>query len=386
MAYVRSDKGKKYLEKNVYEMAKERIKHTINITDEQIIGFSGGKDSLVLMNIVKEVYKELGINEKPKVFFLDEEIIPNAVEDFVKEIYNSQEYEFYWYAIPLESKKYILGKNYEYIQWDNDREWFREPPDFAIMDKSLKGLSEYNLDKYICKDLKGKVAIYRGIRTDESFYRFMTIYNNKSKYPWISKSKHSKRIINSQPIYDWTFDDIFLYFYKNRIHYCKTYDYQMWNQEPLRVATPMLAENKWKFSKFKSYDESFYDRIIEIFPEMRLNEKYLKDYKKSVDLSDYGANVKDVIRFIDDNIKDEAENNLAKKRIKQALKLRYASIGKHDKWFGGFPYYRLYKRILGGEYKKSLVPLKIYYRPDFFFEGYTEEDYQEYKKTRTNKW
>lgn len=301
MAYQRSDKAKQYLETNVYEEAKKRIEHTIKITDDRIVGFSGGKDSLVLLNLVKEVYDDLGLEEKVKVFFLDEEFVPQSVIDFVTEIYQSDVYDFRYYAVPLESQRFILNTNIKYTQWDKNRKWFREPPSFAIKD-DVKGLSEFNLDGYITKDLKGKVAIFRGIRTDESMFRFLGIYKNKTNYPYLSNSKISKRIINSQPIYDWSIEDIFLYFYKNNIKYCKTYDMQMWNGENLRVATPLVSENKSKFHKFKTYDENFYDRILEIFSDFELNSKYYQSIDRSVDLSKYEPTVKSLMKYIDDNV------------------------------------------------------------------------------------
>ena len=63
MAYQRSDKAKQYLETNVYEEAKKRIEHTIKVTDDRIVGFSGGKDSLVLLNLIKKVYNNLDLEE-----------------------------------------------------------------------------------------------------------------------------------------------------------------------------------------------------------------------------------------------------------------------------------------------------------------------------------
>lgn len=386
MAYQRSDKGKKYLDTNVYEEAKKRIKHTLKVTDNQILGFSGGKDSLTLLNLVQEVYDELGRTDKIKVFFLDEEIVPQSVIDFVTEIYKSGKYDFKWYAVPLESNKHIMGKNYKYIQWDKNREWFREPPSWAITDDNIKGLDEFHLENYITKDLSGKVAIFRGIRTDESFMRFMSIYKNKSKYPFLSKTPY-KRVMNSQPIYDWSEQDIFLYFYKNNIKYCPTYDMQMWNDESLRVATPLVSENRYKFDKFKTYDGDYWDRLVEIFPEMLLNEKYYRDYKNSVDLTKWKPTIEDLLRFIDEHMVDDYEKNVAKKRVRQALHQRMTNLKNGRPYFGGFPYRKIYKDLYNGAYKKKkLMPTIIYYKEDFLFEGYTEEDYNEYKKTLHYKW
>ncbi len=57
--------------------------HIINTFDKIFVCFSGGKDSLAVLHLVKEVYQELGINEKINVIFRDEEVIPDDIIDFV---------------------------------------------------------------------------------------------------------------------------------------------------------------------------------------------------------------------------------------------------------------------------------------------------------------
>ena len=104
---------KKYIDSDVYTEAKKRIKHIINAFDDIIVCFSGGKDSLCVLSLVDEVYAELGIKEKVKVCFRDEELIPDDVIDFVKSKAESGKYDFRYYAIPLKSTKFILGKTYE---------------------------------------------------------------------------------------------------------------------------------------------------------------------------------------------------------------------------------------------------------------------------------
>lgn len=121
--------GKKYyIDNDVYSEAKKRIKKIIASFDSVIVAFSGGKDSLCVLHLVQEVYNELGITEKVKVFFRDEELIPDDVIEFVKGYAESGTYDFRYYAIPLKSSKYILGNSEEYIQWDSNRKWLRTPP------------------------------------------------------------------------------------------------------------------------------------------------------------------------------------------------------------------------------------------------------------------
>ena len=44
--------GKKYINKNVYDAAMERIEYCFKQFDNIIVAFSGGKDSGVMLNLV----------------------------------------------------------------------------------------------------------------------------------------------------------------------------------------------------------------------------------------------------------------------------------------------------------------------------------------------
>ena len=153
------NKKKKYIDSDVYTEAKKRIRHVINTFDTILVAFSGGKDSLLALCLVEEVYKEMGITEKVKVFFRDEELIPDDVIDFVRSKAESGQYDFRYYAIPLLSSKFILGNTYEYVQWDKDRKWLRQPPEYAITlpEGEYRVFSQYDADEFICQNEKGRV-------------------------------------------------------------------------------------------------------------------------------------------------------------------------------------------------------------------------------------
>lgn len=71
--FFRNRKGvemsKKYLEKNVLELAKERIEYVFDEFKKISISFSGGKDSTVLLYLVLEEAKKR--NRKVDVLFVD---------------------------------------------------------------------------------------------------------------------------------------------------------------------------------------------------------------------------------------------------------------------------------------------------------------------------
>ena len=71
---------KKEIDRNVYDLALERIRRTYDIFDNVVVMFSGGKDSTVCLNLTLQIAKER--NKLPlDVYFFDEEAIPYTFED-----------------------------------------------------------------------------------------------------------------------------------------------------------------------------------------------------------------------------------------------------------------------------------------------------------------
>lgn len=349
-------KKKQFIDSDVYTEAKKRIKHVINSFDSVLCAFSGGKDSLVCINLVEEVYKEMGINEKVKVFFRDEELIPDDVINFVKEKAESGRYDFRYYAIPLWSTEYVLGTTKDYIQWDKNREWVRNPPDYAIRleDGDERVFSQYDADEFICKDEKGRVAIITGVRADESLMRLAACTVKKNEN-YISGT-NSRRIKLVKPIYDWTQRDVFVYFCKNDIKYCDIYDNQMWNRQALRVATPLHAESAKIFNKIRTLYPGFYQQLVDIFPEMLVQDRYYSQYCTDNIAEKYEHSFDGVRQYIKENIEDPAQRDLALKRVNSAEKTRENKLrrGEGTENFGGYPVLHVFKAVLSGSYKRTI--------------------------------
>ena len=357
---MEANKKKKYIDSDVYTEAKKRIKHVINTFDSLLVAFSGGKDSLCVLSLVEEVYKELGITEKVKVFFRDEELIPDDVIDFVKEKAESGRYDFRYYAIPLLSNKFILGKTYEYVQWDKDRRWMRQPPEYAITlppDK-YQVFSQYTADEFICQNEKGRVAILTGIRADESLIRFRSCCVKRNEN--YINATDNRRIKLVKPIYDWSERDIFIYFCKNNIRYCEIYDKQAINGQGLRVSTPLHAESAKRFYKLRTLYPNFYQQLIDLFPEMIVQEKYWNSYDRESVIYNYEHSFDGIRKYIDENITDKEQAKLAKTKLHHVEiirknKLKTAS-GKNN--YGGYPLLYVFKQILNGAYKREIMPKK----------------------------
>jgi len=369
-------KKKLYIDSDVYTEAKKRIRHVINTFDTLLVAFSGGKDSLCVLELVEEVYRDMGITEKVKVFFRDEELIPDDVIDFVRSKAESGRYDFRYYAIPLQSSKFILGNTYDYVQWDKDREWLRQPPEYAIRlpEGQYEVFDQYSADEFICQNEKGRVAILTGIRADESLTRLQSCCVKRNEN-YINATK-SKRIKLVKPIYDWTERDLFVYFCKNDIKYCDIYDHQLWNGQQLRVATPLHAECSKQFAKQKTLYPKFYEQLITLFPEMIVQGMYWKEYDRTGIIYEYEHSFEGIHKYIDDVITDAEQNAMAHKRVKNAEIIRKNKM-KYDEGienFGGYPVLYVFKAVLAGQYKRELMPKKVPSPEDIEYENEGSED------------
>jgi len=345
------------LDIDVLTAAKERIKEIITSFDDYVIAFSGGKDSLVILNLVEDVKSEMGITTKSKVAFRDEEMIPDDVINFVVGIMESGKYDFRYYCVPLKSEKYVLGDKEAYIQWDADREHIRPIPPYAIT--SEKVMSQYEMDEYMCEGMLGKVAILTGIRAQESMVRMRSIVNSRRDDCYIAKTQ-SASIKLARPIYDWTQDDIFLYIYQKKIPYCSIYDAQIWNGDSLRVSTPLHAEAAKRLYKMKTLYPLFYQQMAQLYPDIENQARYYRDMDRSFIFESYrGEGFNGIIRYIDENIADPYENLKAKQTVSMCVRIRKKHIYKYPKTWGGYPVLYVLKEIVAGNYKRMILPCSI---------------------------
>lgn len=349
---------RQFIDTNVYDEAKKRINHIYDIHDNVVSSFSGGKDSGVLINLHWEVAQERGL-EQIDVVFRDEELVPQAVLDNVF-YYRQQPWcNLIWYAIPMRSTKYILGESTSIIFWSplHDRQWMRPKPEWAeTLDDTEKVYTQYLVDNVIAENYKGSVAIMTGVRASESLVRYRSVVNGLNDN-YISQSPNNTRVKLCKPIYDWEVDDVFKYFADTGHRYTSWYENQLWAEDTFRVATPLNTENSKKLDKWAKEDPVFYDRLSEIFPEIRAQERYINDLDNSHIVKKYGKDLNGVRNWIDNNIPNNT--NAYSKAIKELERIKRRVKLQPAIWLPNGNAEYVLKQFMKGNYKRQIMPVKF---------------------------
>jgi len=175
---------KQNLEKNVLELAYERLNNIFDQFDTVSVSFSGGKDSTACLNLTLEVARQRGRLPLDVIFF-DEEAIPYQTEEYARRVSQIEDINFRWLCLPIVHRNACSRKQPYWYPWgpeDKDR-WVRPLPPEAIskIDNynsdvpsarlSIPMISPllYPVEKY------GRTAMILGIRADESLTRYRAV-------------------------------------------------------------------------------------------------------------------------------------------------------------------------------------------------------------------
>lgn len=296
-----------------------------------MVAFSGGKDSLATLHLTRQVALERGITTPIEVVFRDEEIIPDVVLDFVN-VYRELDWvNLRWLCVPLKSTRLLLGSISEYVQWDPNREWVRPMPAWALREADLGlepgvAISQFTADDVTAAPFKGKVCVLTGIRAAESLMRYRACVN-KLNDNYIVKSGRdgrnnlgSKRVTLGRPIYDWQEQDVFRYFYDEKIAYCPVYDQQGWAGAALRVSTMINVQTSKFLHVSKTYSPDLWEGVLRVFPEMAVQERYSRELDTAAMREEYGKDFAGVRAWIERFVTNPGQKRTALLEFQGMLK------------------------------------------------------------------
>ncbi len=208
---------------NVLRAAQGRLEWVFDTFEHVCLSFSGGKDSTVLFHLLSAVARRK--KRTFSVLFIDWEVQFRATIDHItqmKTLYTDVTDTFYWVALPLKTVSGVSQFQPEWISWERDCEWVRQPPFDAITETAPLPFWYYAMtfEEFVpafnhwLSGGKGLITL-TGVRADESLHRFMGLISRvKRRYaddvPWTTASMDGA-CYTGYPLYDWKVRDIWLY-------------------------------------------------------------------------------------------------------------------------------------------------------------------------------
>lgn len=349
---------KKHIGKSVLVAAKERLHHIYDIHDSVVVLFSGGKDSQVVLHLAHEVAQERGLKFVNAIFQHDEFIMPPVV-DLVRHYAAMPWVRMHHLVIPKMAVRYVFDRPLEYKQWDVDRrKTLTSIPDYAIRPKKEEWDNLWfgdEVERYQCQFFEGKVAQVNGIRASESRYRWRASVN-KLIENYINYSLDDRTATLCKPIFDWEERDIFKYLHDNKLQYCRVYDWQFFSKMGLRMSQPLHPEKVRELKKLRQIDPEYYDRILEIFPDQVVHDRYGHERDTAAIVQKYAHNgLVGVAHYIQDFYTDPKLLNIALSRLYQLQQLEASDRARRE---NTYPTEYVLKYFIRGQFSKLLLPFR----------------------------
>jgi predicted phosphoadenosine phosphosulfate sulfurtransferase len=286
------------LDNDVYSAALDRIRWLWKEFDGKVsVSISGGKDSVVVMELAAIVAKENG--SRLKVQFLDQEAEWQATRDYLRHLKDTRDdIDFDWYQIPFKLFNAAShDEEWSYMWPDVPPEggYLREPEVDSIR------VNDFGVDRF--KDVlhemnrrQGGVHL-TGMRADESPTRRLGM-TTRPAYKWATwgagQADGKGEFYLMHPIYDWDFRDIWKAIESNGWTYNTLYDelyrYGVHHRN-MRVSSLIHSGSVRNIQQIQEIEPATWERMTTRFAgvnaaahvgedsikEFRLNKPYMFD-------------------------------------------------------------------------------------------------------------
>lgn len=230
---------KYFLEENVFDAGLNRIRRIFDEFEHVAVGYSGGKDSTVTLQLALRVAEEKGRLPLP-VVFVDQEAEWQTVIDHIREVMNDPRVDPKWLQVPFKIFNATSEKD-EWLQcWDPAKEsdWMR-PREPNSIHENVYGTDRFAklFTAFMLHEFKGKKACYlAGVRASESPARHsaLTSYATYKDITWGNAYGKKDNQYTFYPLYDWDDTDIWKAIHVNKWPYCAIYDMMYQQGVPYR--------------------------------------------------------------------------------------------------------------------------------------------------------
>ncbi len=328
----------KYLDLDVLEASKQRIKYILNSFEKVYVSFSGGKDSGIMLNLVIDELRQNYPGRKVGIMILDNEANYTLSLEFMHKMMDNNRdiLDIFWCCLPITLPCTVSSYEIDWQCWGiNDKNrWIRPMPvDEYIVNinnhkfpffKENMGYQEF-WDEFGEWYSEGKeCACLIGIRTHESLNRWRAIINENKQthggHLWTKRN--GNYTYNCYPIYDWRTEDVWIANEKFEWDYNKLYDI-FWKAglsiHKMRVASPFMSESKSSLNLYRVIDPHVWATLC-----ARVNgANFIATYGKQLNYHTFklpnGHTWKSFVKFLLDTLPEKAAINFKQRFIQSIL-------------------------------------------------------------------
>ena len=281
----RKDEVKVYQNENVYEAFNHRLEYICGYFDHLIISFFGGKDSGLMLELVRLYYEshdwmKKGI--KVSAFYLDYEGNYQETKDYIERSMGKYpEFDYYHVCLPVSASCGISMSQLTWLPWDPEHHelWLNSIPPEAICLENQEfpffkvGMSDYEFQSKFCQWLHREKEVVRtavlvGIRAQESLNRYNAVTREEtfSRFGTTNFSHRiSQDVFNFYPMYDWLFEDIWRANAKFELDYNHLYDLYYQAGVPyksMRVANPFHQCGVHSLKLYQALEPATWGKLV----------------------------------------------------------------------------------------------------------------------------
>lgn len=344
---------------NVVEAARKRIKNIFDSGVKVYLAVSGGKDSIVMMDLCYKLIQEGEIDPKQlEVQFVDEEVIYDCVVDICKawrKKFMLVGAKYTWFCIEHKNNSCLRSLEGDdiFIPWDRYArdKWARPMPPFAVTNTPHLIPREDTYQSFLSKNNADGITI-TGVRCAEAINRLYYIAEINKRGGMTNDQK-------MYPIYDWRDGDIWKYIRDNDIDIPEVYQF-MWEagvpKKQLRVCNFFGIEACRSLLKMYEYYPDLMERVLRREPNAYLVQLYWdtdmfrRNSERKKELDEGMDDNKDYRKLLIDLVNNPAKTFKSPHTLKVAdmyrgVVLKYGGIMKPEHWKD------LYVSLMAGDAK-----------------------------------
>ncbi|MCD7875736.1 MAG: phosphoadenosine phosphosulfate reductase family protein [Cloacibacillus porcorum] len=278
---VKGEGGKIYLQQNVLEAAQERISAVFDEFENIVVSVSGGKDSTVLLNLALAEARRR--DRRLRVFFLDQEAEYQATIDIIDHYMNLPEVEPWWIQLPMEMFNATSYVESFLTAWEPGQKWMREKSPLAVDELDAEYPHRFYqfiswFQAVMAADNESTCFLI-GLRAEESLNRFRTVIKNPGYKDW-KWTTAGGGVVKAYPLYDWTFEDVWIYIVKNNVMYNRIYDFLYgcgFHIQEMRVSNLIHSHSFQCLPLLQKFEPETYNRLVERLKGVHVAARYASE-------------------------------------------------------------------------------------------------------------